>query len=214
MNIVLNGPSGRLEGRLHQGAPCAPVVLLLHPNPVQGGTMDSKAVYTLYRAFARQGFGCLRINFRGVGRSDGRSELGEGEIADAAAALDWLQDRSEGVTPCWIGGVSFGAWVALQLLMRRPEIARFVVAGLPERRYDFSFFNPCPVDGLVLHGEQDELIPYAHIAQLQQTLICHKAVRVVFRCIKSADHLFSRHLSELEQATAEYIRQTHAKSAA
>ena len=176
--------------------------------------MDSKTVYTLYRAFARQGFSCLRINFRGVGRSDGRSELGEGEIADAAAALDWLQDRSEGVTPCWIGGVSFGAWVALQLLMRRPEIARFVVAGLPERRYDFSFFSPCPVDGLVLHGEQDELIPFDHILQLQQALVCHKSVQVSFRCIKSADHLFSQHLVKLEQAVASYIRQAHAKSAA
>ena len=214
MDIVLNGPSGRLEGRLHQGAASAPVVLLLHPNPVQGGTMDSKAVYTLYRAFARQGFSCLRINFRGVGRSDGRSELGEGEIADAAAALDWLQERSEGVKPCWVGGVSFGAWVALQLLMRRPEITRFVVAGLPERRYDFSFFSPCPVDGLVLHGERDELIPFEHIEQLQQTLVCHKAVRVIFRCIKSADHLFSKHLGELELAVAQYIREAHAKSAA
>ena len=214
MDIVLNGPSGRLEGRLHQGTASAPVVLLLHPNPVQGGTMDSKAVYTLYRAFARQGFSCLRINFRGVGRSDGRSELGEGEIADAAAALDWLQERSEGVKPCWVGGVSFGAWVALQLLMRRPEIARFVVAGLPERRYDFSFFSPCPVDGLVLHGERDELIPFEHIEQLQQTLVCHKTVQVIFRCIKSADHLFSKHLDELEKAVAQYIREAHAKSAA
>ena len=214
MDIVLNGPSGRLEGRLHQGASSAPIVLLLHPNPVQGGTMDSKAVYTLYRAFARHGFSCLRVNFRGVGRSDGLYEGGEGEIADAAAALDWLQDRSEGTVPCWVGGVSFGAWIALQLLMRRPEIARFVVAGLPEGRYDFSFFNPCPVEGLVVHGEQDELIPYARIVQLQQTLICHKAVQVTFRCIKLADHLFSQHLGALETEVARYIEQAHAKSAA
>ncbi len=214
MDVVLNGPSGRIEGRLHQAAATSPVVLLLHPDPVQGGTMDSKTVYTLYRAFARQGFSCLRINFRGVGRSDGHTEKGEGEIADAAAALDWLQDRSEGVTPCWIGGVSFGAWVALQLLMRRPEIARFVVAGLPERRYDFSFFSPCPVDGLVLHGEQDALIPSEHVRQLQQDLICHKAVQVIFHYIKGADHLFSQHLSKLEQTASDYIRQAHAKSAA
>ena len=214
MDVVLNGPSGKLEGRFHSATPHAPVVLLLHPNPVQGGTMDSKSVYTLYRAFARQGFSCLRINFRGVGRSDGRYEGGEGEISDAAAALDWLQHRAEYNNEFWVGGVSFGAWISLQLLMRRPETARFVAAALPVNHYDFGFFAPCPVQGLIIHGEKDELIPYEEIEKMQNTLARYKAVQVEFHAVEEADHLFSNHLADFEAAVAKYITQTSAKSAA
>ncbi len=214
MDVILNGPSGKLEGRFHNAPPNAPAVLLLHPNTVHGGTMDSKSVYTLYRAFARKGFSCLRINFRGVGRSDGRYEGGEGEIADAAAALDWLQNRDETNNECWVGGVSFGAWISLQLLMRRPEISRFIAAALPVNQYDFTFFAPCPVQGLIIHGKKDERIPYEDIKKMQITLARYKAVRVDFHAVEEADHLFSQHLVDFKAAVEKYITQTSVKSAA
>lgn len=215
MDVVLNGPSGRLEGHFHDASNNrAPAVLLLHPNPIQGGTMDSKPVYTLYKAFARRGFSCLRINFRGVGRSEGRYEGGEGEIADAAAALDWLQNKTEGANEFWISGVSFGAWITLQLLMRRPETTRFVVAALPVGQYDFSFFAPCPVKGLIIHGRKDELIPYELIENMQKTLARFKSVEVAFHAIEGADHLFSKHLNDFEKTIGNYIAQALAKSVA
>ena len=94
--IMINGPEGRLEGRYtHGGAPNAPIALFLHPHPQHGGTMNNRVVYTLYHTFAKRGFSCLRFNFRGVGRSQGVFAKGEGELSDAASALDWLQSVNE-----------------------------------------------------------------------------------------------------------------------
>src|SRR5665213_48188 len=94
--IVFNGAVGRLEGRYHHAAEeTAPVALLLHPHPQHGGTMNNKVVYTLFHSFVRSGFSALRFNFRGVGKSQGIFDRGEGELSDAASALDWLQSYNQ-----------------------------------------------------------------------------------------------------------------------
>ena len=92
------------------------MALVLHPHPLHGGTMNNKVVYTLYQTFVRRGFSTLRFNFRGVGRSQGSFDRGEGELADAAAALDWLQSYNPNAASCWVAGYSFGAWIGMQLL--------------------------------------------------------------------------------------------------
>ena len=68
----------------------------------------------LYYAFQQHGFSVLHFNFRGVGRSEGLFDNGPGELADAATAL---QAYNADAGSCWIAGVSFGAWIAMQLLM-------------------------------------------------------------------------------------------------
>ena len=103
--VIINGPEGRIEGRYHHcKTPNAPIALLLHPHPQHGGTMNNKVVYALYHAFVRRGFSALRFNFRGVGRSQGTFDRGEGELSDAASALDWLQSYNANTRSCWIGG--------------------------------------------------------------------------------------------------------------
>jgi alpha/beta superfamily hydrolase len=130
--VNISGPAGRIEARYHhEPGPNAPVALILHPHPQFGGTMNNQVVYHLYYAFQRRGFSVLRFNFRGVGRSEGLFDNGPGELADAATALDWLQAYNADAQTCWISGVSFGAWIAMQLLMRRPEIEG--VRGLVDR---------------------------------------------------------------------------------
>src|SRR3546814_5609382 len=110
-DVIMNGPEGRLECRYQHGTlPNAPIALMLHPHPQHGGTMNNKVIYAAYHAFARKGFSVLRFIFRGVGRSQGRFDRGEGELSDAASALDWLQGYNPNATACWIAGFSFGAW--------------------------------------------------------------------------------------------------------
>jgi len=122
-DVIINGPEGRIEARYHHArAPAAPMAIVLHPHPQHGGTMNNKVVYTLYQCFVRHGFSTLRFNFRGVGRSQGSFDRGEGELSDAASALDWLQTYNPNAQFCWIAGFSFGAWIGMQLLMRRPDI--------------------------------------------------------------------------------------------
>ena len=126
-DVIINGPEGRIEARYHHArVPAAPMALVLHPHPQHGGTMNNKVVYTLYQCFVRHGFSTLRFNFRGVGRSQGSFDRGEGELSDAASALDWLQTYNPNARTCWIAGFSFGAWIGMQLLMRRPEIESFI----------------------------------------------------------------------------------------
>ncbi|HIJ64117.1 MAG TPA: alpha/beta fold hydrolase, partial [Rhodospirillaceae bacterium] len=138
--VFFNGPDGRLEGCYDHGkVPSAPIALLLHPEPQHGGTMNNRVVRAMYRAFKNRGFSTLRFNFRGVGRSQGRYDNGQGELSDAASALDWLQLHNSSASGCWVGGFSFGAWIGMQLLMRRPEISHFVSVAPPASTSDFSF---------------------------------------------------------------------------
>src|SRR5689334_2126368 len=119
--IYFNGPVGRIEGR-YTGSlnKKAPLALVLHPHPLYGGTMNDKVVYAIYKSLVERGFTTLRINFRSVGRSQGTFDNGIGEMADAATALDWLQLNNPDSTMNLIAGFSFGAWIAMQLIMRRP----------------------------------------------------------------------------------------------
>ena len=109
--VRINGPAGRLEGRYtHNKSPNAPIALVLHPHPQHGGTMNNRVVYTLFQSFVTAGFSTLRINFRGVGRSQGKYDRGEGEMNDAASAVDWLQTYNPQASAIWIAGFSFGAF--------------------------------------------------------------------------------------------------------
>ncbi len=169
--VFVNGPEGRLEGRYKHGSrPDAPVALVLHPHPQYGGTMNNKVAYSLYQTFSQFGFSVLRFNFRGVGRSQGEFDNGPGELSDAASALDWLQGFNPNASSCWIGGFSFGAWIAMQVLMRRPEIAGFIAVSPPANMYEFTFLAPCPSSGLIIHGGADELVPEPVVDNLAEKL--------------------------------------------
>ena len=121
--------------------------------------MNHQIVYQLYYAFVHRNFSVLRFNFRGVGRSQGSFDHGTGELSDAASALDWAQTINPEARSCWIAGFSFGAWIGMQLLMRRPEIEGFISVAPPANLYDFSFLAPCPSSGLIIHGDKDAVVP-------------------------------------------------------
>ena len=160
--VIFPGPEGRLEGRYHpQRDRDAPIAIVLHPHPQFGGTMNNKVVYNLHYAFLKMGFTVLRFNFRGVGRSQGEYDQGVGELSDAASALDYLQSMNANSKHCWVAGFSFGAWIGMQLLMRRPEITGFVSVAPPANMYDFSFLAPCPASGLIINGTADRVAPPA-----------------------------------------------------
>lgn len=196
--IIFNGPAGRLEGRYkHSSVPNAPLALILHPNPEQGGTMNSRITYHLFQAMADRGFSVLRFNFRGVGRSQGMFDRGEGELSDAAAALDWMQEINQSAPYTWIAGFSFGAWIGMQLLMRRPEIEGFISVAPPSNLYDFSFLAPCPTSGLILQGDSDRIVPAEHSAGLVERLHAQKGIDIDYRVIEGADHFFKDNTAEL-----------------
>ena len=204
--VFVNGPEGRLEGRYKPGdRPDAPVALVLHPHPQHGGTMNNKIAYTLYQLFSQRGFSVLRINFRGVGRSQGEFDNGPGELSDAASALDWLQSFNPNASSCWIGGFSFGAWIAMQVLMRRPEIAGFIAVSPPANMYEFTFLAPCPSSGLIVHGSADELVPEPVVATLAEKLSLQKNITIDYDIVDGADHFFQNHLETFTERVDRYL---------
>lgn len=191
--VMITGPAGRLEGRYkHSKIPGSPIALILHPNPQRGGTMNNKISYNLFQSFADNGFSTLRFNFRGVGRSQGEFAQGEGELADAAAALDWLQSVNPGASAVWVGGFSFGAWIGMQLLMRRPEIDGYVSISPPANIYDFNFLAPCPNEGLIIQGDTDQVVALESVSKLVDKLKDQRGPNGVdFRVIPGAGHFFN-----------------------
>ena len=204
--VLINGPEGRIQGRyMHGKTKNTPIALVLHPHPEQGGTMNNKVVYSIYQSFVARGFSTLRFNFRGVGRSQGSYDGGEGELSDAASALDWLQMYNENAPFCWVGGFSFGSWISMQLLMRRPEIVGFLSVAPPASDYDFSFLAPCPSSGLMLQGDSDENISSESVKKLVEKLSAQRAIEIQYRQVAGANHFFAGKIEEMMMEIDEYL---------
>ena len=204
--VIFQGSDGRLEGRyVHGQGPTPPLAIILHPHPQYGGTMNNRVVYSMFHMFVRRGFSVLRFNFRGVGRSQGVFDHGQGELRDAATALDWMQSHNPNSNIAWVGGFSFGAWIAMQLLMRRPEIHGFLCAGLPANMYDFTFLAPCPSSGLIVHGENDAVTPTESVIKLVNKLSQQRGITIDYAPIDNSDHFFGNHLDVLESICEEYL---------
>ncbi|MGB1027441.1 MAG: alpha/beta hydrolase, partial [Rhodospirillaceae bacterium] len=171
------------------------------------GTMNNKVVYTLFNVFKKRGFSVLRFNFRGVGRSQGVFDNGQGELSDAASALDWLQSVNTAPAQCWVAGFSFGSWISMQLLMRRPEINGFITASPQANTHDFSFLAPCPASGLIIRGTRDELVPEPSVAKLSQKLSQQKNISVDYRQVDGASHFFPQHYDQLAGSVDAYLAQ-------
>jgi len=208
-DVIFAGPDGRLEGRYQQsaqgGTGIAPIALILHPHPLYGGTMNNKIVYLLFHAFAKRGFSVLRFNFRGVGRSQGKYDNGQGELSDAASALDWLQLQNPNAKACWIAGFSFGAWISMQLLMRRPEVSGFISLSPPANMFDFGFLAPCPTSGLIVHGTADQHVPTQDVTKLADRLKQQKDIKITYKQIADANHFYDERTDQLEQIVGAYL---------
>lgn len=204
--VIINGPEGRLEGRYHHTKDSsAPIALVLHPHPEHGGNMNNKVTYALYKTFVAQGFKTLRFNFRGVGKSEGKFSHGEGELSDAASVLDWIQALNPNASSYWVGGFSFGAWIGMQLLMRRPELEGFVAVSPPANLYDFTFLAPCPVSGLMIQGDEDKIVTIESVVELAEKLSMQRNIYVSKAIIEGADHFFTDKLDRVVVATEQYL---------
>jgi alpha/beta superfamily hydrolase len=154
------GPAGALECAID--APTAAprgTVVVCHPHPQHGGTMDNKVVQTLARAFVALGWRSVRFNFRGIGASHGAWDDGAGEVDDALAVIGAFADA--GRSPFMLAGFSFGAYVASQAAVRLPDAGkpqRMVLVGPSTQK---QAMPGVPADTVVIHGETDDVVPLA-----------------------------------------------------
>ncbi|HTK00625.1 MAG TPA: alpha/beta hydrolase [Bordetella sp.] len=189
--LEFNGLAGRIDCAVDwpDGAPRG-WALVLHPHPLHEGTRDNKVVTTIARACTQQGLVALRPDFRGVRASAGTFDKAQGETADMRELVaQWLEQHPELAGMPWVlAGFSFGTAVAAQLEgtlaelgMARP--AALMLAGAAVWRFQFRDVA-LPDDTLIVHGEQDEVVP------LQELLDWTRDRSVPVVVIPGATHFF------------------------
>lgn len=199
--LEITGPAGRVQVLRDQpaGTPRG-VVVISHPHPLFGGTMDNKVVQTVARAFVQGGWTAVRYNFRGVGTSEGAYDEGRGEAQDLLAAVQSLA----GEGPLALAGFSFGAYVTMQglhALGSQRDIKAVVLVGTAAARFTVPPLPPELHDrALVIHGEQDDTVPLA--AALEWARPQTLPVTVV----PGVEHFFHGQLPLLKSLVARHLR--------
>ncbi len=191
--FTLAGGAGQMEGLIDHplGAPRG-VALVAHPHPLYGGTMDNKVAVTLARTFVNLGYVSARINFRGVGTSEGVHDHGQGETDDMAILHAHMRAKYPGL-PVALAGFSFGTFVQAQLQQR------LIAAGQPAERLVLvgsaagKWAMPeIPSNTILIHGELDETIP------LKDVLDWARPQDIPVIVIPGADHFFHRKLQHIK----------------
>ena len=209
--LTIPGPAGALEALLEEREGDAPSIaaLVCHPHPRFGGTMHNKVVHRVATTLHARGAAVLRFNFRGVGKSAGAYDEGEGELEDARAALAWLRVRYPAARP-WLAGFSFGAWVAARLAAAEPAVERLILVAPGVGQSDFSVMRDALVPKLVIQGTADTNCPPARLEAEYPAWREPKELMLV----EGATHFFDRKLAELGQAFVEGLKRLEARAPA
>lgn len=190
------GPAGPLEALIDQpaGDPRAAVVFA-HPLPTEGGSMHSKVVFQGAKALTRIGCTVLRFNFRGVGRSAGAWDNGQGELDDFRAALDFMAGRHPALE-MWTAGFSFGSHIATTIGAEDGRVCALVAIAPPVHKYEFAPLKASAKPKFIIHGERDELISIRLVRQFYAALPEPKELIEIDR----ANHLFEGQTGEVGDA--------------
>ncbi|HZF44537.1 MAG TPA: alpha/beta hydrolase, partial [Sphingomonadaceae bacterium] len=105
----------------------------------------------------------------------------------------------------WIAGNSFGAWIGMQLLMRRPEIKGFISIAPPANMYDFTFLAPCPSSGIIIQGDADEVVTPVAVQKLVDKLRTQRHITIHHDVIPGANHFFAKEMPQLMKSVDNYL---------
>lgn len=206
-SLFLDGPAGRLEALLNEGAGnAAYAAVVCHPHPVYGGTLHNKVVFHTMKALNHFGFPVLRFNFRGAGLSEGEHDHGHGELEDVRTAFDWLDKEFH--LPMFFAGFSFGSVVGMQVACPDPRIKALIGLGLPvspidDRRYSFDFLHQCSKPKLFVSGSRDQYAPRQELERVVRAFPQPHELKI----IEGADHFFEGRLHEMREILETWIKQ-------
>jgi alpha/beta superfamily hydrolase len=196
--IVIEGSQGALEVVLTRADRAAItdwtyVVIICHPHPLHGGTMDNKVVTTLMRTYRDLRVDVVRFNFRGVGKSEGCFDQGRGELLDLLAVVDWVRQEYSAVR-LLLAGFSFGSAIAAQASHLVGVVHHLLLVAPPIERYDYDCENhfSCPV--CVVQGDCDERVS----AQGVYDWVSHLQTPVELLRYPEASHFFHGYLAQLK----------------
>ncbi|MFT7669478.1 MAG: alpha/beta superfamily hydrolase [Planctomycetota bacterium] len=201
------GPLGQLEALFHEprglaeGEAPRAIAVVCHPHPAHQGNMNSTVTFKIARGLQEAGVACLRINFRGVGKSDGEYDGNGGEEDDARAAIDWLAAKFPNVQ-IWAAGFSFGSRTVFGLAKRDASIERLILVGFPVRAYPLEGVDTLERPALFVWGTDDEYGTLRDLrAEYPELPDCFE-----FEELEGIDHFFRRATKELEAIITAYAR--------
>jgi alpha/beta superfamily hydrolase len=201
--LLLDGPAGALELAVDPSEcpPVPAVAVFCHPLPTEGGTMHNKVVTMATRALREVGVDTVRFNFRGVGGSQGTFDEGNGEVEDLIAVASWVRAQRP-TAALWLGGFSFGAYVALRAAATLQPAFMLSIAPPVRRSWDFDALTLPTCPWLVIQGEADEIVdPQAVYAWIAAMADPPQLVRM-----PDTSHFFHRRLMDLRGAVKNGVR--------
>lgn len=202
--LFINGPAGKLEALYCEQENAKGTVLLCHPHPLYAGTMQNKVITTLQRIARDNNYNTLRFNFRGVGKSEGSYGNGEGEIADAMAAYEYIQQKNS-TLPIIIMGFSFGSCVAVcltnQLEQQGNTIKQLIMIAPPIEMFNIEGRIPSNSPLLIIQPEADEVVNPQTVYQWEASLTREHTLLTVPEC----SHFFHGKLTDLKALITPYI---------
>jgi uncharacterized protein len=172
---------------------------------------DSEKYIALGEQISREGISMLRFDFRGIGESEGGEEDNtvSKKIADLSAAIDFIRSYPGLENRIGLIGSSLGGFLSLIKASEDKEIRTIVIWATPlhlddlgtkkqEEDYPLppeAFFEDLPKhrlvpllhkvsNCLVIHGEEDELVPLDQALGIFYNLSVPKEIHV----IGGADH--------------------------
>ncbi len=200
-HLFLQGPAGQVEAI--RGEPTEEPIgawgIVCHPHPLFGGTMHNKVVTTLVKTFQYLGLDTVRFNFRGVGKSEGTFDNGEGELNDLLAVIDWVR-QSHPHRDIWLAGFSFGAYIAAKAATQvSPK--KLVTVAPPVQHFPMQTLPPITCPWVLVQGELDEVVPPAAVFAWAES----RDPKPVILRFPQATHFFHGQLGELRSRLEEAL---------
>jgi uncharacterized protein len=194
--LRIETPGGRMETVIDDpGESRKGILLIAHPHPLRGGSMENKVVHTLARAATDRDYVAVRPNFRGVGMSEGEHDSGKGEAKDMLAIIEFVSKRYPGL-PWRLAGFSFGGYV--QHLVAKDTDADCVILVAPA--VNLYRLDAPSRPTVVIHGDEDEVVPLRDV----QAWTSQQQVPLIV--IHGGGHFFHGKLAELKHAVASQCR--------
>jgi alpha/beta superfamily hydrolase len=177
-----------------QGIGPFPAVIICHPHPLYGGSMDNNVVCSLTEILTEASFVSFKFNFRGVGGSQGEFDQGIGEQIDVEAAVSFISTLKE-VDSERIGlaGYSAGAAFAFPIGAGDARIKALAAVSPPFNMFSFDLLKSCPKPKFLVSGSRDDFVRGDQLLEFCQNLIEPKQCEI----IEGADHFWRGYESHL-----------------
>jgi len=204
-HFLFDGPCGKLEAILaapESENPHSAIAVICHPHPLHEGTLHNKVTYIIAKTLIDIGIPTLRFNFRGVEKSEGEFDDGKGEVDDLKSAVSKMNEMFPDKN-LWLGGFSFGSYVALKasnsintkrLITVAPAVTSFY--------FDDIVIPDCP--WLLLQGLEDEVIEAQKVLEWCDSLEKPPSIAT----FEGVGHYFHRRLPDIKKAILQHIDET------